>query len=184
MENIGRLELIIGPMYAGKSSELLRIANRYRSIGKRVLAINHVYNTRYGSNDQIITHDKRILADNCIATETLSDIHKIPQYVDADIILIEELQFFTNAYDFVVKAIDIDHKTVIAAGLDGDYRKQEFGDVLRLIPHADTVMKLTALCKSCGDGTPALFTKRIINSSDIKLVGGEESYQAVCRKHF
>ena len=59
-----------------------------------------------------------------------------------------------------------------------------FGEILKLVPLANSVTKLTALCKQCGDGTPGLFTKRIVNKCEQILIGGEDMYQAVCRKHF
>jgi thymidine kinase len=101
-----------------------------------------------------------------------------------DVIIIEELQFFTDAYESIVKWCDINNKIVIAAGLDGDFLRNPFGDVLRLIPHAEKVTKLSALCKKCGDGTLAHFTKRITNDNQTTLVGSDDIYEAVCRKHF
>ena len=75
-------------------------------------------------------------------------------------------------------------KHVICAGLDGDFNRQPFGDVLRLIPHCDDIIKLKALCKRCGNGTPALFSKRIVNNSKTTLVGSNDCYEAVCRMHY
>ena len=100
------------------------------------------------------------------------------------VIIIEELQFFQDAYDTVINWCDIKHKTIIAAGLDGDFLKNPFGDVLRLIPHAEKITKLSALCKKCGNGTLAHFTKRITNDCQTTLVGSDDVYEAVCRKHF
>ena len=183
---VGRIDLIIGCMYAGKSSELIRLVNRFKTINKTILVINHVDNNRYTSPSTISTHDK--VECECISINTLSSIKQNSQlrklYYEADIIIIEELQFFTDAFVFMTEAADIDKKNVIGVGLDGDYNRAPFGDIHRIIPHADTITKLTALCKICGDGTPAIFSKRICNYTEIRLVGGEESYIAVCREHF
>ncbi len=183
----GRIELIIGPMYASKSSELIKIANRYNCINKRILAINHTLNNRYGTQN-ISTHDKNIL-DNCILLDKLNDVknqdtfHNI--YDDAEIIIIEEVQFFTDAFDFITYAADNDHKIIIAAGLSGDFNRNPFGDILRLIPHADKITKLSALCKYCGDGTSAHFSKLTVEKPEGNvMVGAIEKYQAVCRKHY
>jgi thymidine kinase len=73
---------------------------------------------------------------------------------------------------------------VIAGGLDGDFRRAPFGDVLRLIPHAEKVVKLSALCKRCRDGTPANFTMRLTKDKSQTVVGSADVYEAVCRKHF
>ena len=180
-EQTGYLELIIGPMYAGKSTELIRIINRYKCLNKNIIIINHVLNNRYDSNG-LTTHNKESI-DNCIIVNKLSDIDD--KIIDnTHVIIIEELQFFQDAYDTVTNWCDIKNKTVIAAGLDGDFLKNPFGDVLRLIPHAEKITKLSALCKKCGNGTLAHFTKRITSDSEKTLVGSDDVYEAVCRKHF
>ena len=180
-ESIGYLELIIGPMYAGKSTELIRIINRYKCLKKNIIIVNHSLNNRYGSCG-LTTHNKECV-DNCIIVDKLSNIDN--EIIDnTHVIIIEELQFFQDAYDTVINWCDIKHKTVIAAGLDGDFLKNPFGDVLRLIPHAEKVTKLSALCKKCGNGTLAHFTKRITSDCQTTLVGSDDVYEAVCRKHF
>ena len=180
----GRLELIIGPMFSGKSTELIKHANRYISIGKNVLAINHKINNRYGSS-KITTHDNKVF-ENCIIIDKLADVHRFyrQQFNESDIIIIEELQFFKDGFDFIKKTVDTTGKTVITAGLSGDFIREAFGDVLKLIPYADSLTQLSAYCKKCGDGTLANFTKRSINDNNVILVGTSSQYEAVCRKHY
>lgn len=177
----GYLELIIGPMYAGKSTELIRIINRYKCLKKSIVVINHVFNNRYGST-RITTHDKNEYSE-CIILEKLSDLDA-EVLAKTDIIVIEELQFFQDAYDTVINWCDNKNKIVIAAGLDGDFMRQPFGDVLRLIPHCEKVTKLNSLCKKCGDGTLANFSKRTCDDTEKTLVGSDGVYEAVCRKHY
>ena len=74
-------------------------------------------------------------------------------------------------------------KTIILAGLDADYKQEKFGEILDCIPVADSVTKLSALCMRCKDGTPGPFTKRIVDTKELELVGGCETYEAVCRHH-
>lgn len=178
----GSIHLILGPMYSGKSTELIRIANQYKSIGKKILAINNKRDTRYGNN-KIISHDK--LSINCIMVtsldEILSDEKYYQEFKNADIILIEELQFFDNI-DFITGAADIYNKKIVASGLDGDYLRKPFKSVIDLIPHSDNITKLKSFCKKCSDGTPGIFSKRIVDSTSTILVGGEETYISVCRK--
>jgi thymidine kinase len=180
------LQLFIGPMYAGKSSELIRQIQRYEILEKNVLVINHSINNRYGSNT-ITTHTK-MSYDDCIILGKLGEIFENEEYVrrfeEAHVIVIEELQFFSDAYDHIVNWCDIKGKHVIAGGLDGDFRRAPFGDVLRLIPHAEKVVKLSALCKRCRDGTPANFTMRLTKDKSQTVVGSADVYEAVCRKHF
>jgi thymidine kinase len=177
----GYLELIIGPMYAGKSTELMRIINRYKCLHKNIIIINHTINNRYGSTG-LTTHNQEKI-DNCIILDSLKELNN-DIFKQADVIIIEELQFFPDAHEMIVEWCDIYHKIVIGAGLDGDFMRNPFGDVLKLIPHSDKITKLNALCKKCGDGTLAHFTKRITNNSEITLVGTCDIYEAVCRKHF
>lgn len=177
--NSGYLELIIGPMYAGKSTELLRIINRYKCLNKKICVINHTFNNRYGSTG-LTTHN-RTTFEQCLIVAKLAELDN--EILDTDVIIIEELQFFQDAFEYVVKWCD-SGKIIICAGLDGDYLRNPFGDVLRLIPHADKVTKLNSLCKKCGDGTLAHFTKRIILSVETTLVGSDETYEAVCRRHY
>ena len=178
----GNLELIIGPMYAGKSTELLRKINMYEFLDKKIIVINHVINNRYGSSN-LSTHNKEYY-NKCINLEKLGDFEKYNIFNEIEIIIIEELQFFTDAFEIVKKWTDLDGKNVIAAGLDGDFERKPFGDVLKLIPYAEKVTKLNALCKRCNDGTIASFTKRIVDKKCTTLVGSNEIYEAVCRKHY
>jgi thymidine kinase len=177
----GYLELIIGPMYAGKSTELIRRINRFKCLNKNIIIINHSSNNRYGSVG-LTTHNKEKI-ENCIVIDKLKNIDE-NILLNTDVIIVEELQFFEDAYENIINWCDIKGKIIICAGLDGDFLRNPFGDVLKLIPYANKVEKLSALCKKCGDGTPAHFSKRIIDDSNKKLVGSDDIYEAVCRKHF
>ena len=171
-------------MYAGKSTELVRIINRYKCLKKNILVINHSFNNRYNSSN-LTTHNKEEI-ENCIIVSKLEEIeinYKI-LFDETNVIVIEELQFFEDAYFFITKWCDKNGKHLICAGLDGDFERNPFGDILRLIPHAEKIIKLTALCVKCGDGTPAIFSKRIINNTNKTLVGSLEYYIACCRKHY
>lgn len=181
MDTQGYLELIIGPMYAGKSTELIRIINRFNCLNKKIIVINHSLNNRYGSN-QLMTHNKEKI-DKCII---LSELKHLDNNIlnNTDVIIIEELQFFEDAFDNIINWVDNLKKIVYAAGLDGDFMRKPFGDVLKLIPYTDKITKMNALCKKCGDGTLANFTKRICSNMDKTLIGSDDLYEAVCRKHY
>ena len=186
LEKEGRLELIMGPMFSGKTTEAMRRANLYTKQGKKLMAINHEINKRYGSN-VIHSHNKTQEMTDCYS---LSDLYHLYEYLrkeydEADVIFIEETQFFKNAYDFIRNAVDIDGKIVIAAGLDGDYRREPFGDINRLVSIADEVVKLHALCSVCRDGTSAPFTMRVNKTESATIsVGGMGDYEGVCRACF
>lgn len=178
----GRLELILGPMFSGKSTRVIEISNRYESIGKNVLNITHIIDNRYG-NGVISSHNK--IQKKAICTEKLMDLIRSENYIKSEIILVEEGQFFADLIDFVKLSVDVDKKHVIVAGLNGDYKRERFGSILDLIPMCENVELLTAFCKKCNDGTLAHFTKRIIVDKDAQtLVGSDDLYIPVCRFHY
>ena len=169
------LKIIMGNMFSGKTTELVRRLKRYEVIGKRILVINSSKDTRCLEH-VLRTHDN--MKFDCIKTNNLNELN----YDKVDIIAIDEAQFFIGLKVFVKKAL-VDGKTIILTGLDGDYKQDKIGEILDCIPLADKVFKLSAMCMECMDGTHGPFTKRIVNSDKVELVGGKEMYMAVCRKH-
>ena len=168
------LEIIMGGMFSGKSTELIRRVKRHIVIGDRVLVVNSDRDTR--SHESVVrTHDAQVAT--CEKVARLSDL----EYEVYDVIAVDEAQFFTGLRDFVEHALSIG-KRVILAGLDGDFQQRPFGELFSVLPMADSVLKLCALCMGCRDGTPGPFTKRCVESTAQELVGGSESYKAVCRK--
>lgn len=175
----GRIEIILGSMFSGKSTELIRQHKRYKVINKKVLVIKYHIDKRYDSGNKISTHDKQQI--ECLSLEKLEHLYDSSEFKEADVIIIEEAQFFEDLFNFSTNSADKYGKIVIVAGLDGDFKRNPFGDILKLIPHAEKVSKLSALCTICGDGTKASFTKRIVCSNEITLIGGTNEYLAVCR---
>lgn len=185
------LELIIGPMFAGKSSALQSIVRRRMAIGWNVLVIKHSIDTRYlenSDNNVVVNHDQqKCPAKSC---SHLLDSLSWSDYKDAKLIVIEEGQFFDDLVDFVIRAVEKDGKDVVVVGLDGDAHRKPFGQILNLIPLADNVQRIYALCKLCGDGTPARFTSAVnaevaeATSDGKPNVGATESYRPLCRRHF
>jgi thymidine kinase len=107
-----------------------------------------------------------------------------PHYKECDTIFIDEGQFFADLENFTRTAVERHSKHIIISALDSDYKMQAFRNVTDLIAYADSVIKLNALCLVCKNGTPAFFSKRLVDNTDINFVGGKESYKSVCRKHF
>jgi thymidine kinase len=168
------LEIIMGGMFSGKSTELIRRVRRHVVIGDRVLIVNSDRDTR-SDKSVVRTHDAEVAA--CEKVARLSDL----EYEMYDVVAVDEAQFFTGLRDFVEHALGLG-KRVILAGLDGDFQQRPFGEIFSVLPMADSVLKLCALCMGCRDGTPGPFTKRCVESTAQELVGGSESYKAVCRK--
>lgn len=181
---MGSLELIIGPMFAGKSSAIIRLVNRYKSIGFPILLVSHASDTRYSEIPSVVNHDH--ISIPCKHWSSLMDHLNDMEYKEAQIVIIEEAQFFQNLRQFVVQAVDIDKKNVVVVGLDGDADRKAFGEILDLVPLADSIHKVTAFCSECKDGTEALFSycKKAEEKHGQVCVGGADVYMPLCRHHY
>lgn len=175
------LDIVLGPMWAGKSSYILGKIRRYRAIGWNVLVITNSLDDRYGHH-VISNHDNEYLP--AVSCKELLPMFEDDRYNSAQLIILEESQFFPDLFDFTVKAVDKDQKHVVCVGLDGDSERRPFGSILQLIPYCDHVEKITSLCVECCNGTPALFSYRKNPSTEQIQVGAEASYSPLCRKHF
>ncbi len=184
MNKDGYFKLIIGPMYAGKSTELLRNIDQFKFLNKNILVVNHKLNNRYNSNN-LTTHNGNVHND-CIVIERLEELTNkySNEFYNADIIIIDELQFFDDALTYIPFWCDSKKKYIVASGLNGNSDRKPIGQVLDLIPHANEIISLRALCCKCCDGTLGSFSKKIINNNNNILVGSTETYIAVCRKHY
>ena len=179
---MGRIELIIGCMYSGKTTEFMRQIMMYKTLSKKIIILTHSNDNRYSQSGNISTHNREMM--DAVATTSLMNSVNTPAYKEAQVVFIEEAQFFSDLFDFTIMAANQDNKTVVVCGLDGDFQLNPFEQVVRLITHAESVKKLNALCKRCGDGTPACFSKRIVTSQERELVGSDGVYEALCRKHY
>lgn len=180
MEKTGTLKLYLGCMYSGKTSEIQREYRRMKTINKKVVIINYENDKRYGEDDYVYSHDK--VKEECLLTQKLTSI-KDELLEKTDVIIINEGQFFDDILEFCIKWCDKYGKDIIICGLDGDFMRKPFGQICSLIPLCDEIVKLTAYCTICSDGTPAIFSHRITNSKDQILIGNKE-YIPVCRKHY
>jgi thymidine kinase len=168
------LDVVIGPMFSGKSSYVLSVISRYSALGVPVLVITHESDTRYGQGF-VATHDGRNAP--CIHTRDLDSVD-IAAY---KVIIVDEAQFFKHLVPFVEWAVDTHHKHVYLVGLDGDSNRRKFGEILDCIPLADRVLRLTSFCRRCADGTPGLFSYRREYSDQQVIVGGSNQYETLCR---
>lgn len=174
------INLITGCMFSGKTSALINVAKINKLLGKKVLMINFNEDTRYTDANKVTSHDN-ISIDAFACSAEIKSIIDEEIYKSSDVICVNEAQFFKGLVEFCITACN-SSKIVHVCGLDGDYLKRPFGEVLELIPHCETVKKLHALCLNCKDGTLASFTRRISDSSDLVVIGSKEFYQPVCRK--
>lgn len=172
----GKIQMIIGPMFSGKSTELLRRVKRYTIAKKECIVLKYQEDTRY-SQLKVSTHDKMMWE----AKPVLSLMSAKKECLDSkiSIIGIDEGQFFPDLIEFCLFMVD-HGKTVIVAGLNGTFQQKPFGQILDLIPFAEDILKLSAVCMRCG--ADATFSKKINGQTDQQIeIGGSEMYSAVCR---
>lgn len=187
----GYLKVIIGCMFSGKTTYILQELKQWQIIGRRVLVINYIKDRRYTNGDKIVSHDKYSADCLMVGTFTNDLTKKIKEY---DVVLIDEGQFFKDLKKNVKIWCDDMKKIVTVAGLSGDYLRNNFGEILDLIPDCDDVITLKALCVKCSNGTKALFTWKICdnaiilddnkNKNNDVIEIGTDKYIALCRKHY
>jgi len=181
-ESEGYLELILGPMFSGKTSTLKKIYDQCIYCNIPVMVINYEADNRYCDASFMSTHDKIMIP--CIkGTSILEIMTKNTEKVDeSEVILINEGQFFADI-THVISLVEKLHKRVYICGLDGDFKKNKIGSLLDLIPYCDNVSKLKSLCSECRNGKAGLFSYRITNETN-QVVIGVENYKPVCRTCF
>ena len=174
----GWIEVICGPMFSGKSEELIKRIRRAQIARRRVQIFKHGIDARYDATS-IVSHSQQSLPGIAV-----TDVNDILTLVDdrTELVAIDEGQFFSNDLVDVVNKLGNLGKRVIVAGLDLDYKGLPFGPMPLLMCSAEYVSKQLAICMTCGD--PANFTQRLTPSTDQILVGASEVYEARCRRHF
>ena len=176
-ESLGQVEAIAGCMFSGKTEELIRRLRRAIIGNQNVVAFKPAIDNRFAP-ERLASHAGLTLeAFPVSGPQEIFDRSK-----DADVVGIDELQFFDETVVEVAQALANNGKRVICAMLDMDYRGVPFGPVPNLLAVAERVDKLTAVCMTCG--SHATRSQRIAASDDQVLVGGEGVYQARCRKHW
>jgi thymidine kinase len=188
--NGGYLELIVGPMFSGKTSRLLEIYKKCEISNINSIIINHKSDDRYSKDSTLLSHrqDKA----PCILLNSLQPIVnsmacnnpcEIAQKIhNSKVILINEGQFFDDIKESVMILVEEYNKIVYVCGLDGDFKRNMFGNLLNLIPFCDKIEKLPSLCKICCNGNNAIFSHRTSKNMSQKLIGGSDEYLPLCRK--
>lgn len=179
---VGLIEVITGPMFAGKSEELLRRINRLVYAKKNFLVFKAKIDDRYSKTD-VVSHQKRSYKAIPVMSgkEILDHIKS-----DTEVVCIDEVSFFDESVVEVCDELANRGLRVIVAGLDCDFKGEPFPITARLLAKAEDVTKLTAICCKCG--REATMTQRIINgepasvNDPVVLIGADESYEARCRK--
>ena len=210
--DVSYLELILGPMYSGKTSQIINLYEYCLEHKISVCVINHALDKRYSDN-MLSTHDGKMIP--CLNLHNLNDIYDNPinarliKY--SKIVLINEGQFFKDLLEFTNNLLDTtipnQYKQVYICGLDGDFKRNKFGQLLDLIPYCDGITKLKSICKQClnndrqnnqgqnnqcqnnqgqnnqGQEKNAIFSHRITGEKDQTLIGSS-AYIPLCRSCF
>ena len=179
MSKVGSIKIILGCMYAGKTSKVITEYRKWHSISRKAICINFAGDERYGADEAVYSHD--LVKITCIKVGKLEQV-RVEDISDADMILINEGQFFPDLVKYCVDWCERLGLNLIVSGLDGDYKREPFGSLLDLIPYADHIEKITAFCSLCKDGTEANFSHRLSREKEQVVIGN--NYLALCRKHY
>jgi len=172
----GQIQLIIGPMFSGKSTELIRRLKRYQVAQYSCLIVKYAKDTRYHDTG-IATHDRQVL--KAVSATTLEELNERAKAYD--VIGIDEGQFFPDVVGWCEMMANCG-KMVMVAALDGTFQRKPFANILELVPLAEYVVKLQAVCMNCfGEGS---YSKRICQEKEVEVIGGADKYMAVCRSCF
>jgi thymidine kinase len=172
----GWIEVIAGPMFSGKSEELIRLLKRAMIARQRVQVFKPKLDNRYSEGD-VVSHSQMRVP--CELVERAAEIRSRldPR---TEVVGIDEAQFFDEELPKVCGHLANLGKRVIAAGLDMDYRGVPFGPMPVLLAVAEEVHKIHAICTSCG--APAAYTQRLVESDELVVVGATGAYEARCRR--
>lgn len=176
---LGRIEVICGGMFSGKSEELIRRLRRAVRARARVQAFKPAIDDRYGGVEVISSHSEMQYRALAVRSSEEMAAALDPR---AEVVGIDEVQFFDDSVvDFCDRLANMGRR-VIVAGLDQDYRGKPFPPVPHLMAIAEYITKLTAVCTRCG--APAHHSQRLVPSNEKVVVGAADSYEARCRRCF
>ena len=176
--NMGWIEVIVGPMFSGKSEELIRRLRRAEIARKRVQIFKPAIDERYAANE-IVSHSGLGISSESVST-ALEILDKVEPRTE--VVGIDEAQFLGDELVNVATKLADLGKRVIVAGLDTDFLGRPFEPMPRLLAVAEEITKLLAICVRCGN--PAVHTQRLVESEELIVVGASGMYEARCRRCF
>jgi thymidine kinase len=171
----GKIELILGPMFSGKSTRLIELIRKYVYKAKKTIMIKFFADKRYSEKSEVVTHD--LIKYDSIDCKNLRDSYDIIK--NYDVIGIDEGQFFPDLVE-VCEELALQKKIIIIAALNGDFRMEPFPVISRIISKADKIKLLKAYCFHCHKD--AKYSLRIVQSNETVLIGAGEAYKPACRE--
>ncbi|XP_030064513.1 thymidine kinase, cytosolic isoform X2 [Microcaecilia unicolor] len=160
-------------MFSGKSTELMRRVRRFQVAQYKCLVVKYDKDVRYSMN-RLATHDRNLM--DAVSAGRLRDVYQ--EAMASAVIGVDEGQFFSDIVEFCEEMAN-EGKTVIVAALDGTFQRKAFGGILNLVPLAESVVKLNAVCMECF--REAAYTKRLGAEKEVEVIGGADKYHSVCR---
>jgi len=171
----GKIELILGPMFSGKSTRLIEQMRKYVYKAKKTIMVKYYADQRYSEKSEVVTHDL-IKYDSINCKLLRNSFETLKQY---DVIGIDEGQFFADLVE-VCEELALMGKIVLIAALNGDFRMEPFPVIQRIIAKSDKIKLLKAYCFNCHKD--AKFSLRIVQSNETVLIGAGEAYKPACRE--
>ena len=171
----GKIELIIGPMFSGKSTRLIEQMRKYVYKAKKTIMVKYYADQRYSEKSEVVTHDL-IKYDSINCKLLRNSFETLKQY---DVIGIDEGQFFADLVE-VCEELALMGKIILIAALNGDFRMEPFPVIQRIIAKSDKIKLLKAYCFNCHKD--AKFSLRIVQSNETVLIGAGEAYKPACRE--
>ena len=172
--SFGSIEVICGNMFSGKTEELIRRLRRAKIARLNVKIFKPKIDTRYEEGN-IVSHNQLKLES--LAVKKINELNDLAS--DADVVGIDEAQFFDDSIIEIAKDLSSKGKRVIIAGLDTDFKGEPFGPMPKLMCEADFLDKLQAICVKCGN--PASYTQRLSKDNKQVVIGETDIYEARCR---
>jgi thymidine kinase len=174
------LEVVLGPMFSGKSSYIHTAIQRRNAIGLQSLVMKPAIDTRHGAANETVTHDG--IRIPCRTLPRLTDV-SCCDLTDVKFVVVEEAQFFPDLVQWITH---MEHccpdTSFLVIGLSGDSERRPFGQMLEILPYADSIVHMNALCMRCRNGTPAPFSSRRVPMQNQISIGGSNLYQTLCRQ--
>jgi len=191
MNYSSKLEIILGPMFSGKTTKLLEIMDTLDEQNIKYIAVKPEIDNRYtdDNNNFIVSHNLK--KRECQVVSNLKDVLKEIQKSKTiestrsetiEYVIVDEGQFFQHLYAFCLICLEKFNVNVIVTGLDGDYKREPMGEILNLLPIANNITKLSARCNICN--AEAIFTHRTSTEKEQVLIGGSDKYVPLCRYHY
>ena len=169
------INLIMGPMFSGKTTKLIHSYNAHVKTytKEKCIMLNYTHDKRYTQEPKVVPHDGQRV--DCFTTTDLAEFIDNPStqpiFLKAKYIFINEAQFFPNLLHLILFAKNILNKNFVLCGLDYDYKREQFGDLLDLVPHANNVHNLTGKCNTLNCINPSKYSHRIIDFNNQVLIG-------------